>query len=102
MGWDGNLGRERLKLKSHRRLGKNGTFRKETCLQEDVTEAVLLWERNKLESLSEADPRGYYMPCTSTWTLSCQRQPTEFSMMMEMFCFLLSNMVATTTYGYFA
>ena len=32
MGWDGNLGRERLKLKSHRRLGKNGTFRKETCL----------------------------------------------------------------------
>ena len=46
MGWDGNLGRERLKLKSHRHLGKNGTFRKETCLQEDVTEAVLLWERN--------------------------------------------------------
>lgn len=28
-GWDGNLGRERLKLKS---LRKSGTFRKETCL----------------------------------------------------------------------
>ena len=30
-----------------------------------MTEAVLLWERNKLQSLSEADPQRYYMLCTS-------------------------------------
>ena len=55
-GRDGNLGRERLKLKSHRYLRKSGTFMKGTCLEGHVAEAVLLWERNKLESLSAADP----------------------------------------------
>lgn len=93
-GWDGNLGRERYKLKSYKHL-------RVACAGNMLREGRVLpcgysTVGKRVESLSEPDPGGHYMPCTCTWTLSCQQYPTECSVIMEILYFVLSNMVATS------
>lgn len=94
-GRDGNSGRERLKLKSHRYLRKSGTLRKGTCL-EGVWLRLCYCGKETNWRVCQHILEGIMCHAQGTWTLSCQHYPIEFSMMMEMLCFLPSNMVATS------